>query len=259
MSSPFALVPHWPGMPHAVAALTTTRCHGVSPAPYDDGQGGGGFNLGLHVGDDPENVRRNRAHLRHVLPAEPAWISQVHGIAVVDAAQVTTDAPVVADASVTGQRGVVCAIQTADCIPVLLADKDGKVVGAAHAGWRSLSGGVLAATVAAMRAKGAGGITAWIGPSIGPDKFEVGEDVLQAFLATALADAGQVRACFRPIPGKSGKFHANMWGLARLALARDGVTDVAFSEHCTVSEPETFYSYRRDGVTGRMATLIWLR
>ncbi|MES2017271.1 MAG: peptidoglycan editing factor PgeF [Pseudomonadota bacterium] len=253
------LAPDWPDLPANIGALATTRHGGVSIAPYDDGQGGGGLNLGLHCGDDADAVQRNRARLQQVLPGRPAWISQVHGIAVADAATVGPDVPVqVADASIASTPGVVCAVMTADCLPVLLADVDGKVVGAAHAGWRGLAGGVLGETVRAMRAAGAGEITAWMGPAIGPARFEVGADVLDSFLAGAqTGEAEQVRAAFRPLT--EGKYLADIYALGRLFLARDGVTRVSGGTHCTVTEAERFYSYRRDKVTGRQASLIWLK
>lgn len=250
--------PAWPDLPPSVGALATTRRGGASTGPYDDGSGGGGFNLGMHCGDDPQAVQRNRDELQTLLPGRPAWISQVHGIAVVDAATVGPDQPVrVGDASVTDERGVVCTILTADCLPVLFADLDGKVVGAAHAGWRSLAGGVLGATVAAMRARGAGEITAWMGPAIGSEKFEVGQDVFDSFLS--LLPSAEVVPCFVPIAGKPGKYLADMCSLARRALASDGVTRVHGGGRCTATERVQFYSYRRDGVTGRQASLIWIK
>ncbi|MFL6657901.1 MAG: polyphenol oxidase family protein, partial [Massilia sp.] len=212
------LFPDWPDAPATIGALASTRGGGVSVAPYDDGQGGGGLNLGLHCGDDAAAVQQNRARLQQVLPGRPAWISQVHGVAVVDAANVGPDQPVqVGDASITTIPGVVCAIMTADCLPVLFADVDGKVVGAAHAGWRGLAAGVLGTTVAAMRAAGAGEITAWMGPAIGPTQFEVGGDVLESFLSGAPAtQEAQVRAAFAPYPGREGKYLADIYALARL-------------------------------------------
>lgn len=252
------VIPDWPGLPANVGALATTRKGGVSAGPYDDGSGGGGLNLGLHCGDEPEAVRENRARLQALLPGRPAWISQVHGADVVDAATVGPGQPVrVGDASIASDPGVVCAILTADCLPVLFADLEGKVVGAAHAGWRGLAGGVLGATVAAMRAAGAGEITAWMGPAIGPSAFEVGPDVLDSFLAAVPGEA--TRAAFAPYPGRPGKYLADMGALARLMLARDGVTRVHGGGHCTATERERFYSYRRDRITGRQASLIWLK
>jgi YfiH family protein len=250
------ITPDWPGLPSNVGALATTRKGGASGGPYDDGCGGGGLNLGLHVGDDPEAVRANRASLEAALPGRPAWISQVHGSAVVDAATVGAGQPVrEGDASIATRAGQVCAILTADCLPVLFADAGGKVVGAAHAGWRGLAGGVLGATVAAMRDAGATDISAWMGPAIGPTAFEVGADVLDAFEA-ALPGAA---AAFAPYPGRPGKHLADIFALARMMLARDGVTLVHGGQHCTATERERFYSYRRDGVTGRLASLIWLK
>lgn len=240
-----------------IAALATTRAGGSSPVPYDDGRGGGGLNLGVHVGDALDNVQRNRAQLCQHLPAEPAWLTQVHGTTVLDAAQVH-DAPA-ADASFTTQRGVVCAIMTADCLPVLFADAAGRVVGAAHAGWRGLAGGILENTVAAMRVAGAENLHAWLGPAIGPAQFEVGDDVLQAFAAKDAAKNAGMSTAFKPIAGRPGKYLADIYQLARQTLANAGVVAVTGGDFCTVGEPQRFYSYRRDGVTGRMATLIWLK
>ncbi|HEX8610479.1 MAG TPA: peptidoglycan editing factor PgeF [Telluria sp.] len=256
------IVPDWPDMPAGVGAIATTRAGGVSPAPYDDGAGGGGLNLGNHVGDDPVLVGLNRARLRQSLPGEPAWISQVHGIAVVDAASVQPGQPVqVGDASIAHASGVVCAVMTADCLPVLFASTDGKVVGAAHAGWRGLAAGVLGATVAAMRAAGAGEITAWLGPAIGPSHFEVGSDVVDSFVTQAhgAEEARALAQAFAGYPGRPGKYLADMYLLARIMLARDGVPRVSGGTYCTASEPGRFYSYRRDQVTGRQASLIWIK
>jgi YfiH family protein len=252
--------PDWPDLPPTIGALATTRAGGVSSGPYDDGKGGG-LNLGLHVDDDPDAVRANRARLRALLPGDPAWIAQVHGADVVDAALVRPGAPVqTGDASIAIEAGIVCAILTADCLPVLFADLDGKVVGAAHAGWRGLAGGVLASTAAAMRAAGAGEITAWLGPAIGPHAFEVGADVVAAFEAAlpGLALVG-TDAAFRPAGGRDGKYLADIYWLARRMLARDGILRVHGGERCTFSEAAQFYSYRRDRVSGRQASLIWIK
>jgi YfiH family protein len=259
---PGLIRPDWPDAPANIGALASTRRGGFSIGPYGDGAGGGGLNLGLHCGDDPATVQRNRAALRALLPGVPAWISQVHGSAVVDAASVQPGLPaLVGDASIATSAGVVCAVMTADCLPVLFADLAGTVVGAAHAGWRGLAAGVLGAAVAAMRAAGAGELTAWLGPAIGPAQFEVGADVLDALLAGARGDSeiGQVRAAFAPFEGRPGKYLANMDALARALLARDGVTRVWGGGHCTATEADRFYSYRRDGVTGRQASMIWLK
>ena len=243
----------WPGLPANVGALSTTRSGGLSVAPYDDANGCGGLNLGTHVGDAPEAVAGNRALLRALLPAEPAWLTQVHGTRVLDAAAVA-GAPE-ADASIATQPGAVCAIMTADCMPVLLADAAGRVVGAAHAGWRGLAAGVLQNTVAAMRDAGAGEILAWLGPGIGPQAFEVGEDVRDAFAHLGAASV----AAIAPMTAKPGKFLADLPALARLVLAQLGVSSVAGGSDCTVADARRFYSYRRDRVTGRMASLIWLK
>ena len=262
MSDFAPIVPDWPDLPANVGALATTRTGGFSVAPYDDGQGQGGLNLGLHCGDDAEAVQKNRLRLQQALPGRPAWISQVHGVAVVDAALVQPGQPVlVADASFSTTPGVVSAVMTADCLPVLFADLDGKVVGAAHAGWRGLAGGVLGETVAAMRAAGAGEITAWMGPAIGPEQFEVGQDVFDSFVAGArgVEETLRIKQAFRDFPGRPGKYLADIFALARCFLAREGITRVSGGTYCTASEVDRFYSYRRDHVTGRQATLIWIK
>lgn len=254
------LVRDWPHAPDNIGFLSTTRHGGHSPAPYGDGQGGGGLNLGVHVDDAAENVARNRALLRAQLPSEPVWLTQVHGTIVVDAA-IAADAAAgipVADASIARAPGVVCAIQTADCLPVLFADTAGRVVGAAHAGWRGLAAGVLEDAVEAMRTAGAQEITAWLGPAIGPGQFEVGQDVFDAFAARS----AEAASAFQPragIAAGEGKYLADIYALARQSLARAGVTRISGGDRCTVTEAETFYSYRRDRVTGRQATLIWIK
>ncbi len=237
------IVPDWPA-PAGVRALSTTRAGGVSVAPYDS------LNLGTHVGDDPANVAANRAQVRRIVPSEPAWLNQVHGTVVVDAASVAGVPD--ADASVSRTPGAVCVVMTADCLPVLLCDRAGTVVGAAHAGWRGLHGGVIEATVTAMQVAPAD-VIAWLGPAIGPTAFEVGDEVRAAFVAVdAIADAA-----FKPA-GQPGKWLADIYLLARQRLAALGVTAVYGGDCCTVSESRRFFSYRRDGVTGRMASLVWL-
>ncbi len=198
-------------------------------------------------------MQRNRRLLRPLLPAEPAWLTQVHGTTVVDAATVATDPPQ-ADASIATRPGVVCAILTADCLPVLLCDRAGRVVGAAHAGWRGLAGGVLERTVAAMRAAGADEILAWLGPAIGPQAFEVGEEVRQVFVER---DAG-VGDAFVPVAHRAGKYHADLYRLARERLRQAGIESVSGGGLCTYSDRRRFFSYRRDGVTGRIGSFIWL-
>jgi YfiH family protein len=247
------IIPDWADAPANVAALSTLRHGGVSRLPYDDGAGGGGMNLGTHVGDLPEHVQQNRALLRAMLPAEPAWLSQIHGATVLDAAMVRGVPE--ADACIATQPGVVCLIQTADCLPVLFCDTGGRVVGAAHAGWRGLAAGVLENTLAGMREAGAGDILAWMGPAIGPERFEVGEDVLTAFTKR---DA-EARAAFIPVAGQSGKYLADIYSLARTILRKAGVARIHGGGLCTVTDQRRFYSYRRDKTTGRMASLIWLK
>jgi YfiH family protein len=214
-------------------------------------------------------VFENRMRVRKEagLPSEPVWLDQVHGTSVVvlDAGNIprTTTAEHLmearrtrADAAVTREHGVVCAIQVADCLPVLFAACDGSVVGAAHAGWRGLASGVLGATVAAMGVP-ADQIVAWFGPAIGPEHFEVGDDVVEAFAATAHTDQrAQTQAAFVRRP--NGKWLCDLFALARLRLAAVGVTQVSGGGLCTVTDARRFYSYRRDGQTGRMAALIWL-
>ncbi|MFT5644073.1 MAG: YfiH family protein [Janthinobacterium sp.] len=256
------LTPHWPGMPGNVGALSTLRSGGVSAAPYGGGPAagsGGGLNLGLHVGDDALCVQRNRHLLQATLPNAPVWLSQVHGTLAIDAGAPASAQVPEADASFTRARAVVCAVLSADCLPVLLCDASGAVVGAAHAGWRGLAAGVLEQTVAAMRAAGAGEVLAWLGPAIGARQFEVGADVVDTFLSGALDQHAVVAAAFVPVAGRPGKYLADIYALARCALGRVGVDRIAGAEFCTASDEQRFYSYRRDGITGRQANLIWLK
>jgi len=237
------ILPDWPA-PSGVRALATTRRGGVSRAPWH------GFNLGAHVGDDPAAVAANRALLRRELPAEPVWLAQVHGTRCVDAAMTAPGAQ--ADASFTRQRGVVCAVLTADCLPVLLCDERGTVVGVAHAGWRGLAAGVIEATVAAMGEPGER-LMAWLGPAIGPQAFEVGDEVRELFVA------GDPQAVSAFAAAANGKWLCDIRRLARLRLDALGIRRIAGADCCTMRDAEGFFSYRRDGVTGRMAGLIWLQ
>lgn len=252
------LVPVWDA-PANVSALSTTRRGGTSLAPYDDGSGAHGLNLGVHVGDAPDAVAANRALLRSQLPGEPGWLTQVHGSEVVDAREAAAAAArgdmLKADACIAFEPGVVCVIQTADCLPVLFCDSGGKVVGAAHAGWRGLANGVLENAVARMRDAGAGDILAWLGPAIGPSCFEVGDDVFRAFVE----HDGECASAFMPRAGAPSKHLADIYALAKRRLAAIGVDRVWGGNRCTVTERDHFYSYRRDGVTGRMASLIWFK
>jgi hypothetical protein len=242
MSATEWLSADWPA-PDRVRTLITTRQGGVSSAPYDS------LNLGDHVGDLPEHVAANRALLRAHLPAEPAWLTQVHGTAVRDAAGVR-GAPE-ADASFADRAGIVCAIMTADCLPVLFCDRSGTRVAAAHAGWRGLCGGVLEASAASL-AVAPQDLLVWMGPAIGPDAFEVGGEVRTAFVERQPASA----AAFSPID--EGKYLADIYLLARLRLQAIGINAIYGGDFCTVIDRSRFFSYRRDGRTGRMASLIWL-
>lgn len=250
------ILPQWGQALPKVGALATTRACGHSAAPYDDGGGAAGLNLGLHVGDNTDHVHANRAQIARQLPAPPVWLNQVHGCDVIDAgAWNVADAIPQADASFTTQAGVVCAILTADCLPVLLTDTAGRVVAAAHAGWRGLAAGVLENTVTKMRAAGGQDLLAWLGPAIGPQHFEVAGDVLEAFVARCPTAS----YAFKKIEARPGKYHADIYSLARDILLRAGIVRAGGGNYCTVSASQRFYSYRRDGVTGRMASLIWLR
>lgn len=237
-----------------VHAAFTLRSGGASAAPWDS------LNLGAHVGDDPLAVAHNRRRVAQalVLPAEPRWLSQVHGTAVHQASASAhpvpsdagpSDSVPVADAAVTRESGVVLAIMVADCLPVLLAAEDGSVLGAAHAGWRGLVAGVIERTVESM-GQDPSRLHAWLGPCIGPRQFEVGDDVREAFLA-----AGDADTAFEATPG--GRWLCDLPALARARLARLGVVRVAGGRWCTVADPVRFFSHRRDRQTGRMAALLW--
>lgn len=234
--------PDWPA-PDIVRALVTTRAGGVSRPPCDS------LNLGDHVGDDPEAVAENRRRLRAFLPSEPGWLRQVHGTTVAIADNPAEAAE--ADAAVAFEPGKVCVVLTADCLPVLFCDRQGTRVAAAHAGWRGLAAGVLEASVAAMQCPPSE-ILAWLGPAIGPQAFEVGEEVRDIFVR----EFPETAAAF--VPGQPGKWLADIYALARLRLARAGVHQVYGGGFCTYTDAERFYSYRRDKATGRMASLIWL-
>ena len=270
MSAVEVLRPPWHGRasqgqrPRGVRAAFTLRLGGVSGPPYDS------LNLGGHVGDAPEAVAENRRLVREelALGGEPVWLQQVHGTRVVevsggtgraavsatlDEGAATTPGALVADAAVTRRVGVACAILVADCIPVLFAAHDGSIVGAAHAGWRGLAGGVLEATVAAMSGLGADPtrLSAWLGPGIGQDSFEVGDEVRAAFVGH------DARASEAFLPHQRGKWQCDLFALARSRLAAVGLTDITGGEFCTYADKKRFFSYRRDGQCGRMAALIW--
>lgn len=241
------ITPDWP-VPPNVRALITTRRGGVSRGVYAS------LNLGDHVNDDPVAVAQNRALVSARIDARPLWLKQVHGTRVVDAADCLDSAPNVvpeADASWARQSRVACTVMTADCLPVLFCDRAGTVVAAAHAGWRGLLDGVLEATIDAMDVPG-GEVMAYFGPAIGPQAFEVGDEVRSAFVALS----GDAAAAFQA--GSRGKWLADIYRLARLRLSAKGVEHVFGGDYCTVTDAARFFSYRRDGQTGRMASMIWL-
>lgn len=241
------MVPDWP-LPPGVRAVQTTRSGGVSLAPYAS------LNLALHVGDDPAHVQANRQRLRQdlALPGEPLWLEQVHGTEVYRAqdAALLAQAPH-ADAAYTRHRGVVLAIMTADCLPLLFAAQDGSEIAAAHAGWRGLAAGVLENTLRQFQAP-PGEICVWLGPAISQAAFEVGDDVRDAFVQ----HGGEAGAAF--IPGsRPGHWQADLYALARLRLRAAGVTWISGGDLCSFQDSARFYSYRRATPTGRMASLIW--
>ena len=240
-------MPTWPA-PQRVRACTTTRQGGVSRPPYDS------MNLADHVGDDAPAVHENRRRLAQILrlPAEPVWLNQVHGACTVDAATVASGL-VGADAIYAKGPGQVCAVLTADCLPLLLCDDAGTQIAAVHAGWRGLAAGVIEAAVAAFEVA-PDRLMAWLGPAIGPQSYEVGAEVRTAFVHK---DSAATRA-FTPVPEiTANRWHADLYALARLRLAALGVRQVYGGNYCTLSDTR-FYSYRRDGIAGRMATLIWI-
>lgn len=236
------IIPDW-GAPPDVRALITSRNGGVSRPPYDS------MNLGDHVGDDPDSVARNRAILRRSLPAEPVWLKQVHGTHVANADMPLENSE--ADAIVAHEKNCVCVVMTADCLPVLLCDDAGTVVAAAHAGWRGLVSGAIERSIQATGVPSSS-LMAYLGPAIGPHAFEVGDDVRQAF--TSHDPAAQ--AAF--VPHGAGKWLADIYLLARQRLAASGVRRVYGGQLCTFTDSARYFSYRRDGATGRMASLIWL-
>lgn len=248
---PTTIEPDWRA-PDNVLAFSTTRRGGHSAAPYDS------LNLGHHVADDDDHVVANRALLAPLLPRDTRvqWLQQVHGNGVIEA-DLAAEYPR-ADASWCRQPGTACAVLSADCLPVLLCSSSGNVVAAAHAGWRGLLSGILEATVAAMK-ENPGSLLAWMGPAIGPGAFEVGAEVRERFLHQSGGMLQATEDCFVPSESRRGHYFANLYALARLRLEVAGVTETYGGDLCTYSSPERFYSYRRDGQTGRMASLIMLR
>ncbi len=246
MSTPAFMRPQWP-VPPQVQAAFSLRTGGVSAGAYAS------LNVGAHVGDQPERVTQNRARVRAALrlPTEPLWLEQVHGTEVFDPDRLPASRRDGADAVVIRRAGVVAVIQVADCLPVLLAARDGSCIAAAHAGWRGLAAGVLEATVRAL-ALDPRQLMAWLGPAIGPRHFEVGEEVRAAFMP---GEPG-VAAAF--VKNPRGRWQCDLAALARLRLRALGLTELRSVQLCTYEERERFFSYRRDGQCGRMAALIWL-
>jgi YfiH family protein len=237
------ITPNW-NAPKQVKAFASTRIGGCSKPPYE------GLNLGMHVGDDPILVQRNRELLQQQtqMPTAPVWLSQTHSTVVLEVAQPTNDV-LDADGVITSSPNVVCSAMTADCLPVLITNTQGTQVAAIHAGWRGLAGGIVENALTHF----SNDVMLWLGPAIGPQAFEVGEDVLQAFLDY------DSKAATAFVPGKQqGKWWADMATLTRLRMAKLGIDQVFDSGLCTYQDPQCFYSYRRDGVTGRQATFIWI-
>ena len=236
------ITPNWPA-PSNVKAYTTTRKGGHSQSPYSS------LNLGDHVGDDPKAVAANRATLRELLPSEPVWLKQIHSIKIVSPNANASNCS--ADASITTEFNKVCIILTADCLPVLFCDRAGTTIAAVHAGWRGLADGILEATLQHFN-KAPEDILVWLGPAIGSQAFEVGEEVRESF-TNYLPEATKAFKANR-----ENHWLADLYLLARQRLAHNGVTNVFGGEFCTYNNAEDFYSYRRDKITGRMASLIWL-
>ena len=234
----------WPA-PAMVHAGTSTRGGGFSPAPYDS------LNIATHVGDDNKIVCRNRAALCNslALPMQPCWLKQTHSTKVINAADYNSGDE--ADGCIATNKRAVCVVMTADCLPLLLCDKEATAVAALHTGWRGLINGIIESGVALFEKPG-DSILAWLGPAIGPQAFEVGEDVFQAFVR----QDSETEACFQPLSPK--KWLVDLYALARRRLQNLGIDAVYGGSFCTYSDPVRFYSYRRDGQCGRMASLIWL-
>lgn len=266
----------WPAWPAAVSgrvrALSTTRNGGVSTGVYGGANGRGGLNLGLHTGDTLAAVHENRRRVVALTGAPAAWLDQVHGARIEDAGAVidscsASDSPpmgIQADAAVTDRAGTVCVVMVADCLPVLFCDKAGRAVGAAHAGWRGLAAGIVEKTAAQVAKLGTSSlheVHAWLGPAIGRQAFEVGEDVLDAFMDGASAAQRDATAAAFSARETRHKYLADIYALARLRLTALGVPaqNVHGGDYCTVTDDQRFYSYRRDKTTGRMAAMIWLQ
>ncbi|QWD91747.1 peptidoglycan editing factor PgeF [Polynucleobacter sp. MWH-Braz-FAM2G] len=248
------ILPQW-SAPKSVHALVSIRIGGVSKAPFDS------LNLGDHVGDSIENVLANRAIFSKNLPNEPLWLKQIHStvVSTPQTRKLAQHSAIMADASVTNVPGEVLVVMTADCLPVLFTNSRGTAVGVAHAGWRGLCAGILENTISELLNisddESAGNLRVWLGPAIGPERFEVGQDVVNAFEDFGIPFS---KNAFQSIPNKEGKYLANIYQLARDRLESCGVTSISGGEFCTVQDSTHFFSYRRDGETGRFATAIWI-
>lgn len=239
----------WP-LPHGVRAAVTTRIGGGSKGPYR------GANLGDHVADDPAQVAANRLQLAQQCGVRHwQWLQQVHGVEVIEAGPVPLTS-VIGDAVTTPHKGVACAVLTADCLPVLICARDGSQVAAVHAGWRGLADGILGHSIARFHCRPEA-LSVYLGPAIGPDHFEVGQEVYDTFKLWNI-EATLWQQLFKPQPNKAGHYLADLYGLARWALTQSGVEQIFGGDLCTYCDLKRFYSYRRDGVTGRMASAIWL-
>ena len=242
------IYPNWP-LQDKVNAFTTTRNGGVSSAPFDS------FNLAMHVHDDAADVQANRQQLQKYLSdqVQIKWLKQVHGNHVVNASAIAAD-EVEADAAFTTDEHIACAVLTADCLPILISDKNGECIAAVHAGWRGVINGVITNTISAMSSHVKPSY-AWLGPAIGPSVFEVGEDVCDAYNQTDFA----FKDCFiekNTHPKKTGKWNLNIYQAAKVVLNAADISNVYGGEYCTFNDSDQFYSYRRNAVTGRMATII---
>lgn len=251
------LIPDWE-VPINIKALVTTRLGGYSQKPWD------GFNLALHVNDNPEHVQKNRLLLGQQLPSEPVWLEQVHSNKVIDLSSRTQDdsSPIAdgsiptADGSYSDRNKQICVVMTADCLPILMTTRQGNVVMALHAGWRGLANGIIeqgVTTILSKYSRTPKDILVWLGPAIGPEAFEVGDEVLETF-----QNFMPCQEAFIPVTGHKDKWLADIYKLARLRLTKLGIEQVSGGEFCTYHDSQRFYSYRRDGITGRMASLIWI-
>lgn len=246
--------PQWPTS-SKVHSLISTRLGGVSQPPYDS------LNLGSHVGDAAEHVAQNRRLIRSQVPSVPIWLQQIHGTKVSTPEQriKLVGQPIIADAAITDIPNEVLAILTADCLPVLFAANDGSIIGAAHAGWKGLCSGILENTVSEMLLNcpklNSTDLLVYMGPAIGPHAYEVGQDVYETFAASSI---GIKKGDFQKIPDKNGKYLANLYSLAKNRLTALGINQIAGGQMCTFQDSNLFFSYRRDGVTGRFASFIWI-